>query len=339
MHLDWIRWKLFAPKAKQLSPQKLSLQHMKISNESKVGIFTAIALTILILGYNFLKGRDLFTRTNTYYAEFSKVDGLVPSNPVLISGYRIGQVTSVDPVVYGDSIRFRVSIEVQKSMEIPVNSTIKIYSADLFGSKAIEMLRGNSTEVAVNHAQLEGFMEPGLVENLSKITLPLREKVESILSGLDSTMNGPEGEALKESMRQLPITMARMNGTLASLESTMNGRVQEIMTNANKIVKNLADNGENIDMAIANFRSFSDTLSALELQAVVTNATSALAQLNTTLTNINDGNGSLGKLATDEALYTNLKDASASLDALLKDMKEHPKRYVSFSVFGKKDKK
>ncbi len=312
---------------------------MKISNESKVGIFTAIALTILILGYNFLKGRDLFTRTNTYYAEFSKVDGLVPSNPVLISGYRIGQVTSVNPIMDGDSIRFRVAIEVQRSMEIPVNSVIKIYSADLFGSKAIEMLRGNSTEMAENHAQLEGYMEPGLVENLSKITLPLREKVEHILSGLDSTMNGPEGEALKSSMRQLPVTMARLNGTLASLESTMNGRVQDIINNANKIVQNLADNSGNIDAAIANFKAFSDTLSAVQLQAVVNNATSALAQLNETLTNINDGKGSLGKLAQDEALYNKLRDASASLDALLKDLKEHPKRYVNFSIFGKKDKK
>lgn len=312
---------------------------MKISNESKVGIFTAITITILILGYNFLKGRDLFTKTNMYYAEFAKVDGLVPSNPVLISGYRIGQVAEVKPFFVNDSIRFRVEIEVQRSIGVPVNSTIKIFSSDFFGAKAIELVRGNSAEIAENKSELNAYMEPGFVDNLNQITLPLREKVSSILEGMDSTFNGPEGEALKKAMRELPATMVSLKNTLNSVEQTVSGRINQLLADATSISSNLKNNNEKINSIISNMETFTDTLVALQLKQTLVKAESALDELYTALDNINNGNGSLGKLAQDEQLYNNLRDASADLDILLKDLKENPKRYVNFSVFGRKEKK
>lgn len=112
---------------------------MKISNESKVGIFAAISITILILGYNYLKGRDLFTRTKTYYAVFNTVDGLIASNPVLINGYRIGQVSNVQ-LLTNDSLKLLVEIEVQSTINVPLNSTIKVFSSDFFGSKSVELV-------------------------------------------------------------------------------------------------------------------------------------------------------------------------------------------------------
>lgn len=310
---------------------------MKISNESKVGILAALSITLMILGYNYMKGRDLFTSTKTYYAVFEKVDGLVASNPVMINGYRIGQVTNVE-MLHDDSLKLLVEIEVQSKIRVPKNSTIKVYSSDLFGGKSIELVLGNSPEEAQNKDVLIPYMEPGLVDNLNQITLPLREKVTNILSGLDSTLNGPSGLALREAMETLPGTMNQLNATLVSVQKTMDVRVAELLQHANKIASTIEKNSGEIDRVIKNMASISDTLAALELQATLMRANSAVGELNTFLNNINEGKGTLGQLAQNEALYNEMKNVSHDLDELLKDMKARPKRYVHFSIFGKKDK-
>ncbi|HCS18972.1 MAG TPA: hypothetical protein DIW47_00160 [Bacteroidetes bacterium] len=310
---------------------------MKISNESKVGIFTALSITILILGYNYLKGRDLFTKTNTYYAVFKTVDGLIASNPVLINGYRIGQVKRVE-LLTDDSLKLMVEIEVQSSIEVPINSTIKVYSSDLFGSKAVELVLGNDPKIAQNRDTLIPYMEPGFVDNLNQITEPLRDKVKSILEGLDSTFNGESGAALREAMEKLPTTMNSLNGTLNSVQHTMDTKVATLLDHAISIERMILDNEATIKRTFTKIETFTDTLNALHLQETMTRANAVLASLDTTLTNINNGKGTLGQLATNKSLYDEMEKVSKDLDALLKDLKEHPGRYVRISVFGKKDK-
>lgn len=310
---------------------------MKISNESKVGIFAAFSITILILGYNYLKGRDLFTSTNTYYAVFNTVDGLIVSNPVLINGYRIGQVSKVK-LLTNDSLKLLVEIEVQSSINVPVNSTIKVYSSDLFGTKSVELLLGDDARIAQNKDTLTPYMEPGFVDNLNKITEPLRDKVKNILEGLDSTFNGESGAALRAAMEKLPTTMNSLNGTLNSVQHTMNTKVATLLDHAISIERMILDNEATIKRTFSKIETFTDTLNALHLQETMTRANDVLASLDTTLTNINKGKGTLGQLATNQSLYDEMEKVSKDLDALLKDLKEHPGRYVRISVFGKKDK-
>ncbi len=310
---------------------------MKISNESKVGIFTAVSITILILGYNYLRGRDLFTSTNTYYAVFNTVDGLIASNPVLINGYRIGQVKHVE-LLTDDSLKLLVEIEVISSIDVPANSTIKVYSSDLFGSKAVELVLGDDPKLAQNRDTLIPYMEPGFVDNLNQITEPLRDKVKSILEGLDSTFNGESGAALREAMEKLPTTMSSLNGTLASVQNTMDTKVATLLDHAISIERMILDNEATIKRTFTKIETFSDTLNALHLQETMSRANDVLASLDTTLTNINNGKGTLGQLAQNQSLYDEMEKVSKDLDALLKDLKEHPGRYVRISVFGKKDK-
>src|SRR5690606_15667037 len=139
-------------------------------------------------------------RTRTYYAVFNSIDGLVPSNPVMINGYRIGQVSNVE-LLPKDSLKLLVEIEVKSKIDVPVNSTIKVFS-DLLGSKSVELVLGDDPRLAENRDTLRAFMEPGFADNLNQITAPLREKVKSILEGLDSTFNGPSGVALREAMEK-----------------------------------------------------------------------------------------------------------------------------------------
>jgi len=310
---------------------------MKISNESKVGIFAAISITVLILGYNYLKGRDLFTRTKTYYAVFNSVDGLIASNPVLINGYRIGQVSKVE-LLSRDSLKLLVEIEVKSEINVPMNSTIKVFSSDFFGSKSVELLLGDDPRYAANKDTLNPFMEPGFTDNLNQITAPLREKVKSILEGLDSTFNGESGAALRAAMEKLPATMNQLNETLASVETTIDTKVAELLDNAIRIERMILDNDKAIKGTMSNLKSFSDTLNALQLQNTMKRANNVLLSLDTTLNNINQGKGTLGQLAQNQSLYDEMEKVSKDLDALLKDLKEHPGRYVRISVFGKKEK-
>ncbi len=311
---------------------------MKISNESKVGIFAAIAITILILGYNYMRGRDLFSSTRTYYAVFNSVDGLIASNPVLIHGYRIGQVRDVK-LLTGDSLRLLVRIEVTGDVEVPKNSVIKVFSSDFFGSKAVELVLGDSPEMAQNRDTLNHFMEPGLVENLNKITAPLREKVKSILNGLDSAFNDENQKALAEAMEKLPRTMTTLNQTLHSVQNTVDGKLNVLLQKAIEIEQMILANEAEIKNTFTNLSNFSDTLAAIRLQYTMDRANSVLEALDTTLNNINNGTGTLGQLAQNRELYDEMNRVSKDLDALLKDLKAHPKRYVHFSIFGKKEKK
>lgn len=309
---------------------------MKISNESKVGIFAAVSITILILGYNYLRGRDVFTSTRTYYAVFSSVDGLMTSNPVQISGYRIGQVSNIT-LVPEDSFKVIVEIEIQSDVSVPVNSTLKVKS-DVLGVKTVELVLGNSSQLAENRDTIFAYMEPGLADNLNKIMAPLRDKVESILEGLDSTFNGKSGAALREAMEKLPATMTSLHGTLASVQNTMDTKVAALLDHAISIERMILDNETTIKRTFTKIETFADTLNALHLQETMLRANNVLTSLDTTLTNINNGQGTLGQLATNRGLYDEMEKVSKDLDALLKDLKEHPGRYVRISVFGKKDK-
>ncbi|MBI1221640.1 MAG: MCE family protein [Bacteroidetes bacterium] len=310
---------------------------MKISNESKVGIFAAIAITIMILGYNYMKGRDLFTRTRTFYAVFETVDGLVASNPVMINGYRIGQVSEVK-LLTKENLRLLVEIEINSTIDVPENSKIKVYSSDVFGSKAVELVLGDAPKLANNRDTLVSWMEPDLAENLKMITAPLREKVSSILEGLDSTFNGESGRALRLTMEKLPKTINNINTSLSTVNETIETRVAAILDKAIGIEEMILENKEVIHTTLSGLRSFSDSLNALDLQNTMIRANQVLSSLDTVLTNINQGKGTLGQLAQNESLYTEMDKVSKDLDALLVELKAHPKRFVHFSIFGKKDK-
>lgn len=182
-------------------------------------------------------------------------------------------------------------------------------------------------------------MEPGFVDNLNQITAPLREKVKSILEGLDSTFNGESGAALRAAMERLPKTIDHLNGTMVSIQNTVDTKVVDLLDHAVKIEKMVLDNEAVIKNTLSNLKTFTDTLNALELQNTMQRANAVLASLDTTLNNINQGKGTLGQLAQNRELYDQMENVSKDLDALLKDLKEHPGRYVRFSVFGKKEKK
>lgn len=314
---------------------------MKISNETKVGALTAISITLLILGYSFLKGNDLFSSDNKFYARYDKVDGLTVSKPVMINGFQIGRVSKMQLQPDGST---QVEFKIKPQYDIPKNTVASLESTDLLGGKAIIFVLGDDKTIAEDGATLQSTMEKGLSEKIA----PLQRKAEQLMTKFDTVllnvntiMNKDFQHNVDRSFKSIANSLETLEGTTKKVDNlvgTQSTRISAIMANAESISANLKNNNETLTHIMTNFDNVSSNLAKADIQQTLENANKAVAELQTAVNKVNSGQGSLGQLLNDEKLYNNLESASKNLDNLFIDLKAHPKRYVSFSVFGgKKD--
>lgn len=313
---------------------------MKVSNEVKVGLLAAIALGVLIVGYNFLKGNDIFNRDNTYYAIYNRVDGLTVSKPILVNGYQIGRVAQMDLLEDG---RIRTELKVKRSYAIPSNTIAKIVSTDLLGGKAIVFELGNSPKYAANGSQLESGSERNIMEQVE----PIQKKAEdiaavldSVLSSINNTINEDFQRDFNRSIHSIANSLKNIEGITGQLDALVGKervRVSDIMANVESITANFQKNNEQITGLLSNLNTITDQVAAANVAETVQNANQAIGDFQAIVDKINQGEGSIGMLINDPALYENLQNASKNLDALMIDLKEHPGRYVHFSIFGRRD--
>lgn len=311
---------------------------MKLRNEVKVGILITAALAALLWGLNYLKGKDVFTSRNKYYAVYNSVDGLVASNPVLMNGFRIGIVNSID-FMPDHSGRLLVTLLVDRNVFVSKNSVARIFNSDLIGTKALRIDLGNGADALQDGDTLSAELEQGLADKVGKELVPLREKTESLVVSIDSMVNILKKVFDPTTRNNLQESIGHLNNTLAGFDQMMNsdkGKLKIMIDNLASISNNLKENNEEISNILNNLSQVSDTLAGENFANTIRRADEVMQQTNEMLTKINRGEGSLGLLVNDKGLYTNLDSTATSLDALLKDMKANPKRYVHFSVFGKK---
>lgn len=313
---------------------------MKIANETKVGILATVAIAILILGYSFLKGNDVFTSENTYYATYNQVDGLTVSKPVFVNGYQIGRVSALTLEPTGEIL---TEFKIDKKYEIPENTIAKIASTDLLGSKAIVFELGNAAQFAESGDTLNADIQKNIMEQVE----PVQKKAEAVFVMLDSVLTSINNTVNPEFQKNINRSLASIANTLQTLENTatqvdgmvgtQKSKISGILTNLESISNNLDQNNERISNVFANLETISDNAAKLDFTQTMAKADKAVADLQSITNNLNEGNGSLGKLLNDDSLYNNLEDASQSLDKLIIDMKENPKRYLHFSIFGRKN--
>ncbi|WP_426329624.1 MlaD family protein [Pedobacter sp. R-06] len=317
---------------------------MKIKNETKVGILAAFAIALLIIGYNFLKGNSIFSNETTLYAKYTRVDGLSVSKPILINGYQIGRVAKLELQPDGSII---ATLSVNSKYEIPENSIARLEGTDLLGSKAIVMSLGNSKKMAEDGYTLNANVEKGLMEQVQ----PVQKKAELIISKMDSILSSVNSILNPNFQKNVDKSFNSIAGTLASLETTSkkvdglvgseSARIAAIFKNVEGITANLNNNNQKISDILTNINTVTDKFAAANFKQTLDNANNAIADLQSVISGIKDGKGSLGLLLNDDKMYQNLNNASKNLDELMIDLKANPKRYVHFSVFGggnKKDK-
>lgn len=315
---------------------------MKSFKPILVGLSFVAALFVFFWGFNFLKGRDIFNRERIFYVEYKDVSGLIPSNPVLIKGFRVGQVKRIyfHPLMDG---RLVVELSVTEKIPIPGNTIAKIFSSDLMGSKAVELILGNSATMALHNDTLSSAVEASLMDEVNKQVLPLKNKAESLISSVDSLVTIVQAlinENVKDNLNQ---SLKSISGTIRNLESTtgnidnivvqQQSRIASILYNMELISRNIEQNNGNISRTLENLAALSDSLSKADIASAVRHADSSLVQLNKLMTAINTGQGTLGQLLQNDTLYMKLESSAEELRKLLEDVRLNPKRYVKISVF------
>lgn len=314
---------------------------MKIKNETKVGILAAFSIALLIIGYNFLKGNSIFKNETILYATYSRVDGLTVSKPVLINGFQIGRVSDLKLQPNGTIL---ATLNISGAYDIPVNTIARLEGTDLLGGKAIVMSLGNSTVYAKDGDTLNANVAKNLIEAVE----PVQKKAEVIIAKMDSILTSVNAILNPTFQNNIEKSFTSIAGTLNSLENTSrkvdvlvgteSSRISAIFANLENITANLKNNNTQINSILGNINTVTDKFAALNFQTTMDNANKAVADMQAAIDKINRGEGSLGKLVNDDALYNNLENASKNLDNLMIDLKANPKRYVHFSVFGgKKD--
>jgi phospholipid/cholesterol/gamma-HCH transport system substrate-binding protein len=306
---------------------------MKIHRETKIGFIIVVIIAFFIWGFQFLKGRNLFTTHKQYYAVFNNIGGLQKSNVVSTHGYKIGTVSDIS-FKPGDVSKIVVEISVDRQFKIPKNSIIEIFSSDIMGSKAVNLVIGNSSEYAAQNDTLPSRIADDLSSMVSNQIVPLKEKAENLIVSVDSVMKIVHNTLSPKTQRSIQNSIT----ALESLIITEKQKINDILENLQSISANFKNSNKAITNITKNLSNISDSLAASNLKKAIDQAGSALAQTNQILAKINSGKGSLGQMVNNDSLYYTLHRTVKDLDSLLVDLKGHPKRYVHFSVFGKKDK-
>lgn len=314
---------------------------MKISNETKVGILTIAAVAILILGFNFLKGKDLFSKSKHIYAEFQNTGALAVSNEVKLKGLTIGTISDLkekDKNVSG----ILVTINLTKDINIPKNSVAYI-SAPLagLGSSVLLIESGNSTTYLENGDTLQTRVDEGLFGGLSSEVSPTLGKIRNALDSLNvvfSNVNRLFDENTKGNLKAAIANLSYATNSLNTLLDPVNSSLAKTLANTSSITENLKKNNDSITGIISNASKFSGQLASLNLQQTMDTLQAAISDFRYTISKLSSTDGSLGALIHDKKLYNKLNDVMLSAEILLDDLRTHPKRYVNLSIFGKKDK-
>lgn len=297
---------------------------MKISREIKTAVLVLGAIALFIWGYSFLDGRNLFDNSTKYYVEYDNVEGLTTSSNVTINGLVVGKVSRIN--INAQTGKLVVELMMTHPIEIAKSSVATIYSPGLLGGKGISIdPKFGDTDYAESGQYLKGEVQFDITEKLVGELEPLKAKLDEVLTNANAMLVAVNGVLDEQMQADLKMSVTELKGTLAGANKLMNGiepQLKGTMTNLNVMSKN--------------FVGLSQELSELDINGTFANLQSASANIDKLLADIENGNGSVGKLLKDEELYKNLTGASKELEQLMRDLKENPKRYVHFSLFGKK---
>lgn len=306
---------------------------MKITKEIKTGILALFAILLLIYGYGFLKGSDLFSNERTFYVSYDNVAGLTVSAPVTINGYVVGQVKKIE--FENDLGGLLVTFSVTEDFNFSKNSIVRIYSTSVIGGNALAIIPEiDKNRIAIDGDVLKGEIEKGMLESLTSGLKPLENKIYTTLSGLDSLLISFNSVLNEDTKNNLKDAISSLTKTVYSFQESSSDLNSLLKENKPKLISTLS----NLEIITDNLVVFSDSIAQIDINTISNNLETTLDSFNSIMEKFNNGEGSIGKFINDENLYKNLEAASKELEELLRDLKENPKRYVHISVFGKKEK-
>jgi phospholipid/cholesterol/gamma-HCH transport system substrate-binding protein len=323
---------------------------VKITKEAKVGLFVAVAITLLYFGYNFLRGKKIFSTYNTYYVIYNNVEGLVTSTPVYVNGFKVGQIEdiSMPDMLKTDSIL--VKILIQGKIQIKSNSIALVTKSGLLDGNVISInFDDKSSTILTDGSYINGAREEDLFTSINNLVSPIKTKSEQVLVTLDKVLGSLRQVFNEKGTQNLTNSVVDLSGALHALRLTSESLNKIVNENGNSISKtlgnvqlisnNFAKNNDEINRTIKNFGKLSDSLANSDIKGTIENLSIVTKELAAITSKMNKGEGSLGKMMNDQELYDNLNKSTKELNLLLKDMQRYPGRYVNVSVFGGPSKK
>jgi phospholipid/cholesterol/gamma-HCH transport system substrate-binding protein len=311
-----------------------------LSNEAKVGIIAILTIIVFIWVFNFLLGKNLFKSTATYYAVYDKVGGLAESSPVEVNGYRVGVVQSLN-FIDAVSGKLLVEFSVDKNFKIPKNSVAEIIPVSVLGGMKVQFVYGNGPGFYENEDTIPARLAASFTDMIETELIPIKDKIADLVSEIDSVMTSVNDVMNEDFKKDLGKTMSNLRNTTGSLDNVLASKemqLKETLDNLNTFTRMLSENSGKMSETFTSLQSITDTLAAADIYSTVNNLKSSLQNTALMIDNMNNGKGSAGQFLTNDSLYTNLSQSLQNLNVLLKDLKANPKRYVHFSVFGKKEK-
>ncbi len=310
----------------------------KISNEVKVGAVAFLTIIAFIWLYSFLKGKNIFNPSDTYYVVYNEVGGLTETNPVQINGFKAGVVRNIE-FINDKTGRLFVELSVKKNFILPVGTVAEITTASLIAGMKIRLVFGEGPGSYKNGDTIPGRLAESIITKFENEMTPLKDKISGLIGSLDTVLTGISDIMSPEFKANMRTTMANLNNATRNANELLSARdtgLKSAVADLSRFSKMLSANSAKMGKTIGNLETISDTLAAADLYKTVTNLKTTLEKTSAILTRMNDGKGSAGKFLGNDSLYTNLNNSVRSLDLLLKDLKANPKRYVQVSVFGKK---
>jgi len=320
---------------------------MKLKREYSIALLIIGGIALLIFGVNFLKGLDLFERRNIYHAVYNDVSGITGSSPVYYNGLKVGQVIRTE-LVPGSNGRIAVSFQMDEDqLLLPEDTKVRIYSSDLF-SRALQVVPGTSTVMAVKGDTLAGDAELSLTDAVGQQIDPLKRKAEGMIANVDSVLTSLQLILNDSAIGDIDASFASIRSTLENFNATSRridamialeaSTIHVTMDNLRKISDNLVKYDGRIGSILENLDTLSGTMAGEEIKKMLADLSTSSAKLKGLMDDLEAGKGSLGGLLKNDTLYANMEDASRELDMLLEDLRLNPNRYVHLSLFGKKDR-
>ena len=318
---------------------------MKIYNETKIGVLAVVGVALLVVGFYFLKGKNLFNKENNLYAVYQDVQGLAKSNPVVINGLQIGRIESLDGGKDMKSII--VTVNLFNDINIPDNS-LAVINPNLLGSTSMEIQLGSSNKYLQSGDTLITTLSSGAFDEALKIINPVLYEVRNAVKSLDSVFNIVTGvfdpttknnvKGIVANLNTITASFAISAASLQHMMNAQNGALSKSLDNVNIFTANLNSDNEKLISILENAKVASQKLAELNLNSTIDSLNIAINNFKEGSAKINSKDGSLGLLLNDKTLYNNLEATANKLNILLDDIRVHPKRYVNISIFGKKDK-